>query len=277
MAKLTSSSNRNKRKTTKPVTKGQNPQRANRQAVSTARVSQSGGGQRGSARITNASQRLVTNSAKVSGTPRAARPALPPARSPKPTPASARQPRAITNGGSATMRQLRAKAVQKQRMASGKTTVASRTPGPSAATRARISQTARSMKPIGDSARVRQATVQGQQAKASAQARRGARQAMSRMEGTLKAARTLRTIAGAAKTLGRGGVAAAVMSPTKLADGTMKGKPTGFRQGPAVPKRLTQKGMDSGSFDSAFKQSRKAGKKVFTWRGKKYTTKMKGE
>lgn len=253
MAKVTSSSNRSKRKTTKPVSTDKG--RKARARVSQANVTSSGGGTPGSARVTS-SKPIGTGGGGVS----------------KPVGG-----RAITNGSSATMRQIRAKAVQKQRMASGKTTVASRTPGPSAATRARISQTARSMKPIGDSARVRQATAQGQQAKASAQARRGARQAMSRMEGTLKAARTLRTIAGAAKTLGRGGVAAAVMSPTKLADGTMKDKPTGFRQGPAVPKRLTQKGMDSGSFDSAFKQSRKAGKKVFTWRGKKYTTKMKGE
>jgi hypothetical protein len=35
--------------------------------------------------------------------------------------------------------------------------------------------------------------------------------------------------------------------------------------------------MDKGSFDSAFKASRSAGKKAFSWRGKKYNTKMKGE
>jgi hypothetical protein len=47
------------------------------------------------------------------------------------------------------------------------------------------------------------------------------------------------------------------------------------RQGPNVPKRLTQGGMDKGSFNKAFKDSRTAGKKAFTWRGKKYTTEMK--
>ena len=46
-------------------------------------------------------------------------------------------------------------------------------------------------------------------------------------------------------------------------------------KGPAVPKRLTQGGMDKGSFNKAFKDSRVAGKKAFTWRGKKYTTEMK--
>jgi hypothetical protein len=38
---------------------------------------------------------------------------------------------------------------------------------------------------------------------------------------------------------------------------------------------MTQGGVDKGSFDKAFKASRVAGKKDFTWRGKKYTTKMK--
>ena len=41
MAKVTSSSNRSKRSTNKPVTKGQNPQRANRQSVSQAKVTTS--------------------------------------------------------------------------------------------------------------------------------------------------------------------------------------------------------------------------------------------
>jgi hypothetical protein len=94
----------------------------------------------------------------------------------------------------------------------------------------------------------------------------------------------MRTAANTAKTLGtiRGmmtpvGMAAAVMAPRPLASGTLKGKPTGAKQGPAVPKRLTQAGIDKGSFDAAFKASRSAGQKTFTWRGKKYNTKMKGE
>jgi hypothetical protein len=48
-------------------------------------------------------------------------------------------------------------------------------------------------------------------------------------------------------------------------------------KGPSVPKRLTQNGMDKGSFNSAFKASRAAGKKTFSWKGKKYTTKKAGE
>jgi hypothetical protein len=42
--KVTSSSNRSKRSTSKPVTKGQNPQRANRQAVSQAKVTSASNG-----------------------------------------------------------------------------------------------------------------------------------------------------------------------------------------------------------------------------------------
>lgn len=155
MAKVTSSSNRSKRSTNKPITKGQNPQRANRQAVSQAKVSTSGKG-------------VTPGSAKVT--------------------------------------------------------------------------TGRGMAPMA-----------------------------------AKAARTVATLAKAAKMAGPVGAAAAVLAPRKLADGTLKGKPTGNPQGPAVPKRLTQGGMDKGSFDSAFKASRSAGKKTFTWRGKKYNTKLRGE
>ena len=79
------------------------------------------------------------------------------------------------------------------------------------------------------------------------------------------------------------------VSPATVAYETLKARPTADgtltaamkrgdykpRQGPNVPQRLTQGGMDKGSFNSAFKASRTAGKKAFTWRGKKYTTEMK--
>lgn len=50
--KVTSSSTRSKRKTAKPVTKGQSPQRDNRQKVSTATVTKSGDKPKGGARVT---------------------------------------------------------------------------------------------------------------------------------------------------------------------------------------------------------------------------------
>lgn len=84
--KVTSSSNRNKRGSTKPVTQGQNPQRSNRQAVSNATVSSGSNGKppASGARVTNAAQRTSTGSARVTGTPRAA---LPPG-TPRPVRAS---------------------------------------------------------------------------------------------------------------------------------------------------------------------------------------------
>jgi hypothetical protein len=75
--KVTSSSTRNKGKASKPVTKGQSPQRANRQRVSTAQVTTGSNGKpaAGGGRVTNASQRTNTGSAPVTGN---GRPALPP-------------------------------------------------------------------------------------------------------------------------------------------------------------------------------------------------------
>lgn len=78
-----------------------------------------------------------------------------------------------------------------------------------------------------------------------------------------------------------GAVAAETLKARPAADGTltaaMKRGDYKPKQGPAVPARMTQGGMDKGSFNSAFKASRTAGKKTFSWRGKKYTTKKAGE
>jgi hypothetical protein len=102
---------------------------------------------------------------------------------------------------------------------------------------------------------------------------------MSRgMAPVAKAAATLGTIR---SMMSPAGAAMSAMAPRPLAKGTltaaMKRGDYKPRQGPAVPQRLTQGGMDKGSFNSAFKASRSAGKKEFTWRGKKYNTKLKGE
>lgn len=92
----------------------------------------------------------------------------------------------------------------------------------------------------------------------------------------------------AVKKLGIGGAAAAVakglllaaateaVAPQKAADGTLTAarkrgdyKP---KQGPRNP----EKGMTRAqSFDKAFAAARKAGKKEFTWRGKRYHTRRK--
>ena len=99
----------------------------------------------------------------------------------------------------------------------------------------------------------------------------------------------------------RGGAAQAmadVVAPKPTAKGTLS---AGGAQGPAMPKRLQQQGLDAQerkarqslaarkkstgsaqatpntakSFDDAFKDARRAKVGSFTWRGKKYTTEMK--
>ncbi len=192
-----------------------------------------------------------------------------------------KSPRAITNGGSATMRQIKAKAVQKRRMAEGKSTKASRSPGLSQERMDRVRSLSKSQRVIGDSGQVRAAQAAGRKAVAQAQARRGAKQAMKAMEGTLRTARTVRNVVGAAKNLARGGAAAAGLQAYNTADGTLTAaKKKGLvkpqqKAGPAVPKRLSSQGVNKMSFDDAFRNARKSGAKVFTWRGKKYTTEMK--
>ena len=87
------------------------------------------------------------------------------------------------------------------------------------------------------------------------------------------------------------------VTPATVAYETLKARPTakgtvsaGGAQGPAMPKRLQQQqglaaqerkarqknaSRKESSFDSAFKDARRAKVSTFTWRGKKYTTEMK--
>jgi len=180
------------------------------------------------------------------------------------------------------MRVTRAKAVQARRMSEGKSTLGGASRGP---VKLPNSQRAGVNLPKTGAQVERQTTVgksnpaaeararqQGQRNVAQAQAKRGAKAAATSMTNKLSQARTLRTVGGAAK----GGVLAAVakegLTSRNTASGTLKGKPTGPSQGPSVPKRLTESGIDKMKFDDAFRQARKAGQKTFTWRGKKYTT-----
>jgi hypothetical protein len=104
-------------------------------------------------------------------------------------------------------------------------------------------------------------------------------------------------LVGGAKALGPKAVAETV-APRPTAKGTLKG---GGAVGPAMPKRLQQQGYaaqekkareklaarkkaagssaatpnTAASFDDAFRDARRAKVSTFTWRGKKYTTKMK--
>lgn len=54
-------------------------------------------------------------------------------------------------------------------------------------------------------------------------------------------------------------------------------KASAIKGSPVVGPRKASSGGGAASFDSAFASARKAGKSVFTWRGKKYNTKLRGE
>lgn len=227
MAKVTSSSNRSKRSTNKPVTKGQNPQRANRQAVSQAKVS-SAEARKPSPRSAGINQGKGAGAGRVTGTQGRPKPATPA----KVTTGaggggaapSGRQPRAITNGNSPAMRQIRAKAVQARRQAEGKPVAtkgkAVTLPNSARAGQNLIKQGAQQLRTIGDSGQVRAAAQRGKQVADAAKATRGARQAMARMGGTLSRARLTRGPVSAAV-----GVAAdATLSPLARKAGEALGK-----------------------------------------------------
>jgi hypothetical protein len=249
MAKITSSSNRSKRSTKKPVTTSKG--RANRQSVSNARVSQSGGGTPGSAKVTTGS-----GGPKPSGAPK------------------------MVNANKPTMQRLVRKAAQARKAASGRPLVKPVEAQRLMSQRApKIREGAKKLRTIGDSGQVRAAQQQGQQLRQAAQTRRGARGAMKAMEGTLKAARTVRNVAGAVKNLAKGGVVGAVMAPRPAGDGTLT---SALKRGDYKPKqgpspKTSQGSFNKKSFNEAFKSARSSGANQFTWRGKKYTTKKKGE
>jgi hypothetical protein len=142
------------------------------------------------------------------------------------------------------------------------------------------------------------------QAQAQAQGQANVRAAQLRRENIAKVQKDLRGQVGKAASVltGPAGLArqaiAESVAPRPTAKGTLS---AGGVQGPAMPKRLQQQGLDAqekkarqklaarkkasgssaatpntaASFDDAFKDARRAKVKTFTWRGKKYTTEMK--
>ena len=101
-------------------------------------------------------------------------------------------------------------------------------------------------------------------------------------------------VAGAVKGLSPAVVAYETLKPRPTAKGTLS---AGGVQGPSMPARLREEAAarkklaarkastksssatpkTAASFDSAFKDARRAKASTFTWRGKKYTTKKAGE
>ena len=102
------------------------------------------------------------------------------------------------------------------------------------------------------------------------------------MSGVVKAAQTARDVLGVVKNVTRGGAFAAGLKATNTAKGTLSearqkygDKAFAQKQGPS--QKTTQSSFNKKTFDQAFKAARSSGAKEFTWRGKKYNTKLKGE
>jgi hypothetical protein len=142
--------------------------------------------------------------------------------------------------------------------------------------------------------------AQGAAAKAAAQAKRGAKAAMGNMSKTLAnkgsirpgraigslkgglagaaveqvASRTLSPIVQkAGYSLGQNIRKAMTPKPTKKASDSFGGQ---YQKGKAAPSKAP-KMSKAKSFDNAFASARNSGMKTFTWEGKTYNTKKKGE
>ena len=294
MAKVTSSKNRSTRRASKPPTTGQNPGRANRQSISQAKVTQSGGGRSGSAKVT-------TGRGGIKSPPRA----LPPAGGTGRRPASTRRAAA-----EAKIKQAAQGTRSNVLRSRGPATPPPKAAGPSMTTRA-----AQAGRGVADRAGAQAGPAIRNLARglASKGAVKGA------LKGALTAANVgkFATPVGAAIAVGelaRYGVSKEEVKRTKAA-GT--GKQTNLRGGKSVKdmgrkaaasaaaagstskfkgardaavrkaaaikgspvvgsgKAKSASGSSASNFDSSFAAARKAGKSTFTWKGKKYTTKMK--
>ena len=291
--KVTSSGDRSKRSTKKPVTQGQNPQRANRQSVSQARVSSS------QTRATGTGARVTTgsNQARVRPMPQGY------GQGPLPNPnlrssLSDRPSKPIgTGGGGVTkpsgtpkmvnankpgMQKLVRKAAQARKAASGRPLVkpaeakrlmSQRAPGIRQGAAQLRQQAAGTTSPASQA----RASAQGQQLRKAAETRRAARAASQRMAKKLAQAAATRTLGTVARRAPLAAVAAEGITARNTADGTLS---AAMKRGDYKPKqgpspKTTQSSFNKKTFDQAFKAARTSGAKEFTWRGKRYNTKIK--
>lgn len=281
--KITSSGNRSTRSTSKPVTQGQNPQRANRQSVSRAQVTNASTRDPNRVRAgLNQRSNVPGNPGRVTGTMGRRTPATPAkVTSSKPAPAG------MVNANKPTMRQIQAKADALRQRTQNPTPrgqgQAVRMPNsarqgvnlPKTGARVLRQQAAGTTSP-GAQAR---AQAQGQAARSAAEVRRTAKAVSQRMASKLVKAGAARLVGTVARRAGLLGVAAEGLTARNTADGTLS---AALKRGDYKPKqgpqpKTTQASFNKKSFDQAFKAARTSGAKIFTWRGKKYTTKLKGE
>jgi len=210
----------------------------------------------------------------------------------------------MVNSNSPAMRQIKAKAAAARARAQGKPGITGpvKLPNSVRAGKNLVKAGAQQMRTIGDSPTVRAAAQQGQRAVEAAKRNR-ARMAAGVGKG-LKEASMLKGAAGVA---GRAALPLAIGAQAKdvvggfqkLANSPFikgKTKPAAAAKAPAAKpdyssqERKARQSLaarkkatgskeatpnTAASFDDAFKDARRAKASVFTWRGKKYTTKMK--
>lgn len=187
----------------------------------------------------------------------------------------------MTNLKKPTMQKLVRKAAQKRKAASGRPLV--RKSELDKAAKPSIKEGAKKLRVPGDSGQVRAAQKRGKAEVRKAVARRGAKAASGRMARKLAVSGAKRLLGAAGKLAGRGATFYEGLKANNTATGTLSeakkkygAKAMPQKQGPAAPK-TTQSSFNKKSFNDAFRTARKSGAKTFTWRGKKYNTKIKGE
>lgn len=237
MAKVTSSRDRSKRTASKrPTSSATRATRSKASSNSTIKLSESGKG------VTKGSAPVTTG--KRVGTPRA-----------------------ITNGSSPVMRQIRAKAVQAHRQAQGKPVIGG--------TKGRALTLPNS---AGAGTNLIKATADN--FRAAAGGRRVLKPAGNfRAPSIPKAAATAAKGASSLSKLGKlgalGAAAAVGINAGSVADGTLKGKLVREIAAGTKPRASKAENATKADFGKSFQRARAEGSKVFQWKGRKYTTKRK--
>jgi hypothetical protein len=228
----------------------------------------------------------------------------------------------MVNSNTPAMRQIQAKAAASRARAQGQPGIKGPINPPNSARAGQnlIGQGARNLRMAAagtmSSAQRTMLQAQGAAAKATAQAKRGAKAAMSNMSKTLAtkgSVRPGRPVGGLRSGLAGAAIeqaANAALSPLARKAGDKLGQGPLRRLGRAIDDRLpginskdelkrktaatkaanaksafqgpkltsaTLKAFDKKTFDQAFKAARTAKSKTFTWRGNKYNTKLRGE
>jgi hypothetical protein len=211
---------------------------------------------------------------------------LPGGKSNKPT-AKPTSARAITNGGSATMKQIRAKAVQARRQAEGKPVRggtkgrALTTPNSAKAGKNLIREGANRVRNLADSGQVRAAAQRGQQAVEAAKRNRARLAA-----GVGKGAKEAAALKGAAGLAGKAALPVAIAAQAKDVVGGfqklanhpfIKGRKAPAKPAPRPKKPASSKAETAtkADFGKSFKAARAMGSKEFMFKGKRYNTKRK--